>query len=86
MPQHTEIFDGAIVHFSTTDAVFRTLNKKPIMMEFHRYLGPQFSLDGEDWSYMPDEDSLEWDNLWEQFAGWDKARIKKEGCNVIFFN
>lgn len=67
-----------ICHVSTTDAVFRTLDNKPVTMEFHPYCGPAFFLandDTQDW--MPDHPSPEWDNLWHQFEGWWEAKGKE---------
>jgi len=76
--QHTVILNNAIVHCSTVDAVFRSLDGRPIAMEFHRFCGPSFAIDGEDFSYMPTEGSKEWDSLWSQFDGWLSANQTPE--------
>ena len=75
--QHAIYHTNGVIHYSTTDAVFRTLDGKPIIMEFHRYCGPSFSLDGDDWNFMPDEDSKEWVSMWKQFDGWMNAKGKE---------
>jgi len=76
--QHTARVLGAIVHYSTTDAVFRAIDGRPIAMEFHRYCGPFFSIEFDDWNYMPKEDSPEWDSLWNQFYGWWEAKGRRQ--------
>ena len=79
--QHSAFFNGGVVHYSTTDAVFRTLDGRPIAMEFHRFCGPMFNIDkiDNDWAWLPEEDSEEWVNLWRQFDGWYKqSRYKRE--------
>lgn len=73
MPQHATFFSNGVIHYSTKDAVFRTINDKPVSMEFHRYCGPCFELDG-DYGWLPEEGSKEWGNLWRQFDGWMNAK------------
>ena len=73
---HLMQIGNAFVHYSTIDAVFRTLDGKPISMDFHNYLGPFFSLYDGDGGWMPEEDTPEWDNLWRQFYGWWDAKGK----------
>ena len=77
--QHTITIPNGHITYSTTDAVFMTLDGKPVAMEFHKYLGPAFTLDrGEDgFTYMPNEGTEEWDNLWRQFNGWHSAKANK---------
>jgi hypothetical protein len=60
---------------STDYAVFRTLSGEPIVMQFHKYLGPIFSL-GHNYtqSYMPEYNGEEWNHLWKQFGGWMDAK------------
>jgi len=77
MPQHAMRFDGGIVHYGTNDAIFRSVEGRPIAMEFHRYCGPFFSLEENDGGYMPDQDTPEWTNLWNQFDGWWNAKGKR---------
>ncbi len=73
MTQNTLRFNHGIAHYSTKDAVFRTLDKQPIAMQFHRFCGPSFELDGEE-CWIPDFESAEWFNLWKQFDGWMDAK------------
>ena len=72
---------NGFVHYSTTDAIFRTIDGRPVVMEFHRFCGPMFSLEDNDGGWMPDEGSEEWDNLWPQFDGWWNAKGKKQYLN-----
>lgn len=74
MPQHYMRIPGGVVHYSTTDAVFRTLDGSPITMEFHHFCGPLFSMKDGDGGWLPDEKTPEWDNLWRQFDGWWKSK------------
>lgn len=74
--QHAARFKGGIVHYSTTDAIFRTLDGRPIAMEFHAFCGPFFSLEENDGGWLPEEDTEEWENLWDQFYGWAKHKLK----------
>lgn len=76
--QHTISLGNGILHYSTTDAVFKTLDGKGITMEFHHYCGPMFDTEFGDggFVYMPEEDSPEWNHLWKQFYGWWEAKGK----------
>ena len=67
---------NGILHVSTTDAIFRTLDGKPIAMEFHHYCGPSFFLKDDTSDWIPEIDSDEWHNLWQQFYGWWDAKGK----------
>lgn len=69
-----ELEGGGRIHYSTIDAVFRSLEGKPIAMEFHHYCGPFFSIEMDDFNWLPEEDSPEWDHLWDQFQGWWDAK------------
>lgn len=72
--QHAIHFQNGIVHYSTTDAVFRDVDGTPVTMEFHSYLGPFFSRNNwNDGGFIPEEDSP----LWKQFYGWWNAKGKK---------
>ena len=75
--------NGGFLHYSTVDAIFRDVDKKPISMEFHNYCGPMFSKVEGDGGYMPKEDTLEWYNLWKQFEGWWNAKGKAIYGNKI---
>lgn len=74
MTTHALHFGTGILHYSTVDAVFRTLDGRPVAMEFHRYLGPFFSLEDGDGGWLPDVGTPEWDHLWDQFNGWWRAK------------
>ena len=67
-----------IVHISTVDAIFRDLDRRPISMEFHPYLGPSFFKKNAESEWIPDYPSKEWDNLWRQFEGWWDAKGKSK--------
>ena len=72
--QHTIVMQsGARVHYNSVDAIFRTLEGLPIALEFHYFCGPMF-LDKEDEYWLPEENTLEWYNLWSQYEGWWKAK------------
>ena len=85
MPQYSAHFDNGIIHYSTKDAVFRTLDGRPVSMEFHRYCGPFFEVGGDD-GWLPISDSHEWHNLWKQFDGWMAAKGSELYPSLVTYN
>lgn len=75
--QHTLRIPNGLLHYSTSDAVFRDMRGKPVTMEFHRYCGPFFFI-GEDEPYFPDVETPEGKFIWDQFDGWWEAKGKKQ--------
>jgi hypothetical protein len=76
MPQYTYKQPGMILTYSSNDAIFRKLDCTPIAMEYHKFLGPFFSLTYDDGGWLPEVDTPEWDHLWNQFDGWWEAKGK----------
>jgi hypothetical protein len=81
--QHAAYFGDdkvcGIVHYSTVNAVFTTKKGQNVAMEFHRFCGPMFMIDDEEYmpTYSEDPDS-EWKHLWDQFEGWWAAKGKAQ--------
>lgn len=73
--QHSMRIPNGILHYSSTDAIFRSLEGSPIAMEFHHYCGPAF-FSKEEEAYYPEGDTPEGSFLWDQFDGWWKAKGK----------
>jgi len=77
MGSHGMFVNNMHISYMTKDAVFRTLDNQPIVLEFHRYCGPMFTIDDNDpGGFMPKEGTPEWDDLWRQFDGWWSAKGK----------
>lgn len=80
MPQHTLVLgDGTRIHYGSNDAVFRSLDGKPVIMEFHHFCGPMFTIEDDDeGGFIPDNDTPEGKHIWDQFDGWWEAKGKKK--------